>query len=101
MVCASRRHAEMGNLAGSDEILRLLDRDLRIDAVLIEQIDASCLQPLQCGISDARMLAGRESRPATLPSLKPNLVAITTLSRNRAAASAGIREARPRDEGAR
>ena len=62
----------------------VLDRHVRVDAVLVEQVDAIGPEPLERGLGDLLDVLGRLSRPA-LPVCasmsKPNLVAITTWSR--------------------
>ena len=56
---------------------------VRIDAVLIEQVDAIDAEPFQATLNRARALAGDPSTPTILlPSnLKPNFVAMTNPSR--------------------
>ena len=65
-----------------------------IDAVLIEQIDAIGPQALQRGVGDLsdvlRPAVHAELRRARRPNVWPNLVAITTWSRNGASASPTI-----------
>ena len=92
--CARRRvcgggfgHAEVLHLALGDEVLDragdVLDRDLRVDAVLVEEVDGVDPEPLQrtfAGRADALGPAGDAHGSAwSAGSMsKPNLVAITT-----------------------
>ena len=70
----------------------IFDRNVRVDTVLIEQIDGLDLEPLERGLSDLLdvLRPAIQASPA-LPVIgsmsKPNLVAITTCSRKGARAS--------------
>jgi len=83
---------EVGDLAGGDEFHDragyLLDRDFRVHAALVEQIDALHVQPAQRVLDVDRMCSGWLSSPVELlPSKeKLNVVAITTRLRTRAKA---------------
>ena len=78
------RQTEVPHLAFANQFLHragdVLDRHVRVDAVLIEQIDPIGLQPLQRGLDDLADVRGPAVQPACLPpsNLKPNFVAITT-----------------------
>ena len=89
MRAANRLHAGLGqaevlDLAFLNQVLHrsgdVFDRDVGIDAVLIEEVDASILSRFSDASATSLMCAGRLSRPLCLPSsnLNPNLVAITT-----------------------
>ena len=98
---ANRLHARFGkaevlHFALLDQVLHrtrhVLDGHIRVDAVLIEQIDDVGLQPLERSLGDLLdvLRAGCPIRPACRCSgsiLNPNLVAITTCSRKGASAS--------------
>ena len=88
-------HAEMLDLALGDQVLDgardILDRHVGVDAVLVEQVDGLDAEPLQRAfdrLADALGPAVDAAVCAGLGSMsKPNLVAITTSSRNGASAS--------------
>jgi hypothetical protein len=67
---AGFRQAEVLHLAGRNEILHcagdVLDRDLRIDAVLVEQIDPIRLQSLQRCVGDFPDVRGAAVEPGLL-----------------------------------
>ena len=99
-VCAADRlHACLGqpevpHLARVDQLLDragdVLDRDVRVDAVLVEQVDRVDPEPLQRGLDAAldRLGAAVEPGRSVLSSMsKPNFVAITTWSRTGSSAS--------------
>ena len=73
----------MLDLALLDQLLDgagdVFDRHVRVDAMLVEQIDTIGLQALQRGLDDGANTLGPAVQALTAsPSLKPNLVAITT-----------------------
>jgi threonine dehydrogenase-like Zn-dependent dehydrogenase len=76
--------AEVADLAGRDELGdspgNVLDRDVRVDAVLVEQVDRVDPQPAQRRVGDPRDLLRAASSPTDRPSSmrQPNFVAITT-----------------------
>jgi hypothetical protein len=83
-----------GLLAGVDEVLDgardVLDRHVRVDPVLIEQVDRLDPQPARrCphGLLDVLGAAGQSDLVALLVEAEPNLVAMTTSPRNGARAS--------------
>ena len=96
---ADRLHARLGeaevpDLARLDQLLHragdVLDRDARVDAVLVEQVDRVGPEPLQRRVDAAldRLRAAVEPaavRPSSRS--KPNFVAITTWSRTGSSAS--------------
>ena len=71
----------------------VFDRHVRVDAVLIEQVDGVDLEPLERGLGDLLdvLRPAVQARPSLAARrdarLNPNLVAITTCSRNGARAS--------------
>ena len=86
--------AEVLNFAFPNQILdrscHVFDRHVRVNAMLIEQIDDIGVQALERGLGDLLdVLRAAVERLRALPSgsLKPNLVAITTCLRNGARAS--------------
>ena len=96
---ADRLHARLGeaevpDLARLDQLLHgagdVLDRDARVDAVLVEQVDRVRPEPLQRGVDAApdRLRAAVEAAAVLPPSKSnPNFVAITTWSRTGSSAS--------------
>ena len=90
------REAEVLDFALPDQVLHrsrhVFDGHVRIDAVLIEQVDGIDPESLERALATCLMCSGRLSRP-TQPgapsgrSLNPNLVAITNCSRTGARAS--------------
>jgi hypothetical protein len=89
---AGLREAEVPHLALPDQLLDragdVLDRDIRVDAVVVEQVDRLDAQPAERPVDAApdRLRPAVEAAPA-LSRSKPNLVAITTCSRTGASAS--------------
>jgi hypothetical protein len=90
------RKSEVFDLALPDEILHgsrhILDRHVRVDAMLIKQIDGVGPEPLERGLGDLLdVLRPAISRPrcwlVTGSISKPNLVAIVTCLRTGARAS--------------
>src|SRR3954447_5149132 len=85
--------AEVTHLAGLDELgdgpSDVLDRNVGVDAVLVEQVDHLAAQPAQGGVGDSLDLFGAAVDPDERPSSirHPNLVAITTWSRRGSRAS--------------
>ena len=86
--------AEVLDLARLDQVLDragdVFDRHIRIDAVLVEQVDDVGPQALERPSTARWMCSGRLFEVCCLPSspnVKPNLVAITTWSRTGASAS--------------
>ena len=78
-------------LPSLDQVLHrsrhVFDRHVRIDAVLIEQVDDIDLEPLERGLGDLLDVLRPAVQPGPLSpaagsSLNPNLVAITTCPRN-------------------
>ena len=68
---ARLRQAEVPDLAFRDQLPDgagdVLDRHVRVDAVLVEQVDAIGPQPLQRRVGDARICSGRLSSPLGSP----------------------------------
>ena len=86
------RETEVQHLALSDQLLDragdVLDRHVRIDAMLVEQIDAVGAETLERCLDDLAICSGRLFRPPVPPSMsKPNFVAIRTLLRIGSSAS--------------
>ena len=88
----------MLDLALPDQLLHrarhVLDRHVRVDAVLVEQVDGIDLEPLERALGDLldvlRPAVQARAHPgdrASGSSSNPNLVAITTWSRTGARAS--------------
>ncbi len=87
--------AEMADLSFLDEVLHgardILDGNVRVDAVLIEQIDRLDAEALERGLGDLANMFGPAVQPGRLTAVarsmaKPNFVAITTRSRTGASA---------------
>ena len=85
---------EVRDLAGVDELpdgtSDVFDRHIRVDAVLVEQVDAICAQPYEHGVHDVADVVGTAVETCRTPvasMANPNLVAMTTWSRNGASAS--------------
>ena len=98
MVCAPGfGEAEVPDLALADQVLHraghVLDRNLRVDAVLVEQVDGVDPEPLERRFGDLRgcARAGCPGRAIVVSpagsGANPNLVAITTRSGTGASAS--------------
>ena len=88
------RQAEVLDLACPDQVLdrsgHVFDRHVRVDAVLIVEVDGFDAEPLERALGGLLDVLGRLFTPIGSPSgpnLKPNLVAITTWSRTGASAS--------------
>ena len=86
--------AEVADLARLDEFLDgagdVLDRHLRVDAVLVQQVDPVGAEPPQRAVHGVADVVGWLDSPVWRPSAskaKPNLVAMTTWSRTGASAS--------------
>ena len=89
--------AEVLDLASLNQILHrsrhVFDRHVRVDAVLIEQVDGVDLEPLERALGDLldvlrpAVQAGPAARRRSGSSSNPNLVAITTCPRKGARAS--------------
>ena len=91
---ARLRQAEVADLAGVDEFGDgaggVLDRDLRVDAVLVEQVDGVDAEPAQRpvdGAADVVGLAGQTGLAALDVDSEAELVVMTTWSRTGARAS--------------
>ena len=89
---ARLRKAEVQNLALSDQLFDragdVLDRDVRIDAMLVEKIDTVGAEALERAIDDCLDVLRPAVQTTVPPSMsKPNFVAIRTLSRTGASAS--------------
>ena len=70
-----------------DRAGHVFDRHGEVDAVLVVEIDAVGPEALQRFLDDPPMRSGRLSNPFVPSILKPNLVAMATLSRTGARAS--------------
>ena len=84
--------SEVADLAGGDEVADgagdVFDGDVRVDAVLVEEVDVVGAQPAQRVVGDLSDAFGPAVGPVgRRPSAKPNLVAITTWSRIGSSAS--------------
>ena len=84
------RQPEVLDLALGDQVLDragdVLDRHVRVDAMLIEQVDAVGSQPLEGRLGHRLICSGRllvppRRAPVSRSMSKPNLVAMTTWSR--------------------
>ena len=91
---ARLREAEVLDLALLDQLLDrardVLDRDVRVDAVLVEEVDRSRSGGVAASRRRSlRIVSGRLSVPRDWPveKSKPNFVAITTWSRTGSSAS--------------
>ena len=85
--------AQVADLARLDELRHgadgLLDRDRRVDAVLVVEVDVVDAEALQGGVAGRATYSGRPLMPSRAPSSPrslPNLVASTTSSRRPAMA---------------
>ena len=81
----------MQHLPRVDEFLdgagHVLDRDGRVDPVLVVEVDAVGSEALQRPLDDLLDVLGSAERPTRPSTSKPNLLAMATLSRNGASAS--------------
>ena len=85
--------AEVADLAGCDQLTdgarHVLDRHLRVDAVLVEEVDDVHTEPRSEASTTRLICSGRLSSPTGAPSSirQPNFVAIRTWERSGASAS--------------
>jgi hypothetical protein len=89
MASESPKQRTLPSCTSSPTVPDVFDRHLRIDTVLVEQVEPLDPDRLREAVATARICSGLLSSPAGAPSSmwNPNLVAITTWSRNGARAS--------------